>query len=223
MKYSLLKDVIKLLEQYEAETGQHKNAAADVDGFKNWIYRSMTNEVPEQDPDWEGKENGRSPESVINTLVVHMNRYAKTYSRAAIHDSAFSTQEEFIYLINLKAFGAMSKMELIKRNIQDKPTGMQIISRLLKQGWVEQKDSEEDRRSKIIAITNDGLHALEQQMDKIRMATRMVTGDLDYSEKMELIRLLTKLDHFHKPIFAEHVDQSKLLDWVSQEYIKDKH
>ena len=35
--------------------------------------------------------------------------------QAAIHDSALSTQDDFIYLINLKAFDAMTKMELIKR------------------------------------------------------------------------------------------------------------
>jgi hypothetical protein len=61
------------------------------------------------------KENGRSPESVISTLLVHMNRYAKTYSKSAIAGSGFNTQEEFIYLINLKAFGSMTKMELIKK------------------------------------------------------------------------------------------------------------
>lgn len=220
MKYSLLMEVIELLEVFESEAAQ-QHITVDIEGFKNWMCKSMAHEMPVLEPDWEGKENGRSPESVINTLVVHMNRYAKTYSRAAIHDSAFSTQEEFIYLINLKAFGAMTKMELIKRNIQDKPTGMQIIGRLLKQGWIIQKDSETDRRSKIIAITDEGLMALEQQMDKIRMATKMVTGDLDYTEKMELIRLLTKLDHFHQPVFAEHIDSSRLLDWMEQKYIKN--
>src|SRR5690606_39709334 len=64
------------------------------------------------------KDKGRSAESVINTLIVHMNRYAKSYSKSAIYGSDFSTQEEFIFLINLKAFGAMSKMELIKKNIR---------------------------------------------------------------------------------------------------------
>ena len=114
-----------------------------------------------KEPDWEGKEKGRSPESVINTFIVHMNRYAKTYSKAAIVGSDFSTQEDFIYLINLKAFGEMTKMELIRKNIHDKPAGMQIINRLIRQGWVEQRYSLTDRRSKVINIAEQGINVLE--------------------------------------------------------------
>src|SRR5690554_5295977 len=102
------------------------------------MVKSFQEGFTKEEPYWEGKEKGRSPESVINTLIVHMNRYAKSYSKSAIYDSEFSTQEDFIYLINLKAFGAMTKMELIKKNIQEKPVGMQIINRLIENGWVDQ-------------------------------------------------------------------------------------
>ncbi|TYR31738.1 MarR family transcriptional regulator [Sphingobacterium phlebotomi] len=220
MNYTLLKDMINLMEKFEMG---NKNYTTDISGFKHWIYDEMRlQENIIYEPDWEGKENGRSPESVINTLIVHMNRYAKTYSKSAIHNSEFSTQEEFIYLINLKAFGAMTKMKLIKKNIQDKPTGMQIINRLIAQGWIIQKDSETDKRSKIITISASGINALEKQMDKIRQATKIVTGNLDHAEKMELIRLLHKLDHFHKPIFLRNIENSELLDSVTRAYLSDK-
>lgn len=219
MNYTLLKDTINLLERFEAESEDSEGSSKSITDFKYWIADSVNAEKRNAvEPDWEGKENGRSPESVINTLIVHMNRYAKTYSKAAMHNSDFSTQEEFIYLINLKAKGAMSKMELIKMNIQEKPAGMQIINRLLKQGWIEQSDSQTDKRSKIIAITEKGLQALEQQMENIRQATKIVTGDLTYSEKMELIRLLHKLKDFHHPIFSKNLPSSKLLDTVVKNY-----
>lgn len=166
------------------------------------------------DPHWEGKENGRSPESVISTLIVHMNRFAKSYSKAAIWGSHFSTQEEFIYLITLKSFGQMTKMELIKRNIHEKPVGMAIINRLLKQGWVSQEESELDKRSKVIYITETGLLALEQQMGRIRHATRIVSGDLTNEEKMILINLLTKLSDFHQVIYDKNIAAEQLLDKV---------
>src|SRR5690554_3404938 len=137
------------------------------------MVKSFQEGFTQEEPDWEGKDKGRSPESVINTLIVHMNRYARTYSKSAIYDSEFSTQEDFIYLINLKAFGAMTKTDLIKKNIQDKPVGMQIINRLIKQGWVQQLDSLTDKRSKIISITAQGSIALAQNMQKIRQATEI--------------------------------------------------
>lgn len=222
MNYNLIKDLLPLLEEFESKkTQQYAN---DIQGFKLWIFDNIKEEAQSVDePNWEGKELGRSPESLISTLIVHMNRYAKTYSKSAIHDSEFSTQEEFIYLINLKAYGAMTKMELIKRNIQEKPVGMQIINRLIHQGWVEQHDSELDKRSKIIQITSKGISDLDKQMSKIRQATEIVTGDLTRNEKMELIKLLNKLNDFHQPIFSKNINSAELLDTVSTEYLHSKN
>ena len=216
MKSKLLHEVIDLVDRFQSESHHY---SADIHGFKLWVADGLEVREPKVDVAWEGKDEGRSPESVINTLLVHLNRYAKTYSKSAIYDSDFSTQEEFIYLINLKAFGAMSKMELIKKNVQDKPTGMQIINRLIAHGWIGQSDSDTDGRSKIIKITKKGKTALEQQMKKIRQATKIVAGDLTQLEKMKLIQLLKKLDHFHNPIFLKNYDSAELLDKVKSDYL----
>lgn len=219
MNFGIIKDVIKLVEDFDSE---NKNQAysSDLEGFKNWIIdgKINNNNLKIAKPTWEGKENGRSPEGVISTLLVHLNRYAKTYSKSAISNSDFNTQDEFSYLINLKAFGSMTKMELIKKNIQDKSSGILIINRLIKQGWIEQTNSQTDKRSKVISITESGKSALENQMEKIRNASNIVTGDLTHSEKMELIRILDKLDQFHKPIFARNIESPKLLETVYQDY-----
>jgi len=219
MHYSIIKDVINLLEEFESEN-QSKSYTSDIEGFKAWVCAKSTSKETEQidEPYWEGKENGRTAESAISTLLVHLNRYAKTYSKSAISESHFATQEDFIYLINLKAFGQMTKIELIKKNIQDKPVGMLIIARLLKQGWIEQTESDIDKRNKMISITSKGLEALEQQMNKIRNATDIVAGDLTHKDKMELIRILNKLDRFHYPIFCRNIDSKDLIKTVNDEY-----
>ena len=117
----------------------------------------------------------------------------------------------------------MTKMDLIKKNIQEKPVGMLIINRLMKHGWVEQQDSEKDKRSKIIRITPAGTQALNKQMEKIRQATTIVTGDLTYNEKMQLINLLTKLNDFHHPIFCKNLNPAELLDVVMTQYLPNNN
>lgn len=218
MKYDILKNVVDLLEEFETENSTNNTYTNDIEGFKRWIVVNYNGEEINNEPDWEGKENGRSPESVINTLIVHMNRYAKSYSRSAIFGSDFSSQEDFIYLINLKAFGQMTKMDLIKKNVHEKPAGMQIINRLIAQGWIDQTDSEIDKRSKVITISNKGIEVLENQMAKIRNASEIVTGNLTHNEKMELIMLLNKLNDFHQPIYDKNIEPEHLLN----EVLKDK-
>ncbi|MEG0925409.1 MarR family winged helix-turn-helix transcriptional regulator [Chryseobacterium sp.] len=221
MNYTLIKDYIDLLQEFENETAAYPELyPGTVQGFKAWISdkeNTEQNNNPEE-PYWEGKENGRTAESAISTLLVHLNRYAKTYSKSAILDSEFSTQEDFIYLINLKAFGEMTKMALIKKNIHEKPVGMLIITRLLRQGLIEQTDSDLDKRSKLIRITERGLKILENQMKKIRQATNIVAGNLTHTEKMELIRILNKLDRFHYPIFSRNINSEQLINTVYDEY-----
>ena len=222
-KYNIVQEVIQQIEVFENEN-TNKIYSSDLNGFNLWICNKVNNsENKKVEPNWEGKENGRSPESIINTLIVHMNRYPKTYPKSAIHGSVFSTQEEFIYLILLKSFGSMSKMELIKKNIQEKPVGIQIINRLLKNNLITQTDSEIDKRSKIIQITETGLEVLEKQMSKIREATEIVTGNLSYNEKMELISLLNKLNDFHLPIYTKNIDSDELLEKVKSEYLSSKN
>ena len=51
-------------------------------------------------------------------------------------------------------------------------------------------------------------------MKKIKQATEIVTGNLSYAEKLELIKLLQKLQNFHQPIYTENLDPSQLIDTV---------
>lgn len=215
MSYRFLKDILDLVSEFEQQTTS--SSSLSIEDFKQWIVQNHHSIPIATEPQWEGKEKGRSPESVINTLIVHMNRYARSYSKSAIFGSDFTTQEDFIYLINLKAFGEMTKMDLIKKNVHEKPTGMQIINRLIGQGFIHQKESAQDKRSKLISITDKGLDALEKQMHKIRQATTVVTGNLSYSEKMELIRLLNKLNDFHLPIYEKNLNPEYLLEAVLNE------
>lgn len=219
MNYKLVKDILDLVQEFETEN-LNSNYSADIEGFKQWIQtKCIQNPLKKEEPNWEGKEKGRSPESVISTSLLHLNRYAKNYSKSAIQDSEFSTQEDFIYLIILKSFGSMTKMELIKRNIHDKSVGIKIIDRLLEKKWINQRNSQSDKRSRIVSITSQGEKALDQQMNKIRQASRIVTGNLNWEEKMELIRLLQKLDDFHNPIYHKNIDTSELIDAVYTNYL----
>ncbi|WP_312768272.1 MarR family winged helix-turn-helix transcriptional regulator [Epilithonimonas sp.] len=219
MNYEMALDSIKLLEQF-AQENTNMSYPNDINGFKSWICDTEDKKIKNKssEPYWEGKESGRTPESAITTLLLHLSKYAKTYSRSAISDSDFVTQEDFIYLINLKAFGGMSKTDLIKKNIQEKPVGMLIINRLIKKGFIQQLESNVDKRKRLISISDKGLSMLEEHMGKIRKATQIVTGDLNQHEKMELIRILNKLDRFHYPIFSRNIQPRDLIRTVYEEY-----
>jgi DNA-binding MarR family transcriptional regulator len=197
MYYDLITDLISMVKMYEMET---VNGGQDINAFAKWLNGRLeinfTADLTE--PEWHGKTNGRSADSVINTSLVHLYRYAKLQAKAAIVDSSFSTPDEFIYLISLISFGSLTKSALIKLNVHEKPVGMQIVNRLISNGFVHQELLDTDKRNRMIHITEKGKEALNESMDRIRKASTNVTAPLSANEKSDLIRLLTKLEDFHE-------------------------
>lgn len=196
MYYDLISEVIGLIKIYEQES-DHKSQDGCL--FAEWMndrYKNSPQIVPE--PEWDGKAKGRSAESVINTSLVHLYRYAKINAKAAIVNTSFSTPDEFIYLISLVSFGSMTKTALIKLNVHEKSAGMQIVNRLINSGLVEQAALDSDKRNRMIHITPKGTQVLNENMQNIKKASSDVTEPLSYHEKMDLIRLMTKLESFHE-------------------------
>lgn len=197
MYYDLITDLVGLVKLYEKEC---HNSGQNVYIFGQWLSEHFrkNGHIPSEEPDWEGKSKGRSADSVINTSLVHLYRYAKLQAKSAIVDTEFSTPDEFIYLITLMSFGSMSKTALIKMNVHEKSAGIQIVNRLINSGLVYQTGHDSDKRNKIIHITPKGIELLNDNMQNIRAATRNVTEPLNYQEKMDLIRILSKLEAFHE-------------------------
>ncbi|MBB5635013.1 DNA-binding MarR family transcriptional regulator [Pedobacter cryoconitis] len=195
MLYDLINELVTLVKTYEEES---VHTTHDLNTFRHWLdqHSNLNNDLPE--PEWEGKAKGRSADSVINTSLVHLYRYAKIHAKTAIANTPFSTPDEFIYLISLVSFGSMSKTSLIRLNIHEKSAGIQIINRLIKNEWAEQHALDSDKRNKMIHITPKGEKLLNESMENIRKASARVTGPLSHNEKMNLINILLKLEKVHQ-------------------------
>lgn len=196
MSYDFVIEIVKLIKVYEQEQAK---SVPDITSFGRWLNKHIKLEyAPAPELDWLGKSRGRTADSVINTTLLHLYRYAKLQAKEAIVNSPFSTPDEFIYLICLNTQGSMTKTALIKLNVHEKSAGIQIINRLIDNEFVTQKTAATDRRNKILEITDLGKEVLNKSMDKIRQASRNVTQPLSDSEKIELIRLMKKLEDFHE-------------------------
>lgn len=193
MMYNLISQLLKLVKDYE---NTNPLAFDDVETFRDWL--NHTPAPANNNSDWVGKANGRSTDSVINTSLVHLYRYAKRHSKEALSESPFSTPDDFFYLISLDRSGEMSKSALIRENVHDKPVGTLIINRLLAKGFIEQKASINDKRSQVLNITATGRCALQSNLEQIRGASANVTEPLNEAEKLQLLVLLQKLENFHQ-------------------------
>lgn len=199
MKYTLLQNLLPHLEAYE---NAHPDQA-DPRHFAGWLGLRTAEQPAPPTPRAEARP-AREPENVaIGRLLVFMNRYLRAYVRKALEGMPLGGVDEFVYLAMLLEYGALTKSDLIQRNRHEKPTGMEIIRRLLALGFVAQTDDPDDRRSKRLSLTPAGMAAFVQASDGMQRVAELLTGDLSAAEKMLLLQLLEKLEDFHQPLVAK--------------------
>ncbi|HLO70692.1 MAG TPA: hypothetical protein VK167_07480 [Flavipsychrobacter sp.] len=209
MPYDFLKELITLTEQYEAEVdGKVKPTAKD---FAVWLF-NKTKSDPSADlrmgnEPYEQVDNGNKIETEISILIVNMYRYARVYSKKALENTPLQTVDEFGYLATLLTYNCLKKTELIAKNIHEKPTGMEIIKRLLQNGLIDQFDDEQDKRSKLVKLNDKGKGLLYSIFGKMGKVSEIVTGDLETDEKIQLLYFLKKLDRFHHHIFTNEKEE----------------
>lgn len=195
--YELISELVGMVKIYEEQVGGNKPQGHLFSQWLSDYYRKNGHDASDE-PEWVGKSKGRSADSVINTSLVHLYRYAKLQAKAAIVGTQFSTPDDFIYLISLDSFGSMTKSSLIKLNVHEKSAGIQIVNRLINNGLVEQSATEGDKRNRMIHLTAKGKELLNQSRQNIKKASMNVTEPLSHQEKLDLIILLTKLETHHE-------------------------
>lgn len=200
MNYALLNSLIARLEVFEHE--HHASGQADVADFAAWLGNKVLSERKAAAKPAEEEEATVSIETAIGRKVIKLNRYVRLYSRNALQHTALQSSEEFSYLATLLKYGQLKKTELITKNIHEKPTGMEIIRRLLNSGLIDQGDDPSDQRSKLLRLNEKGRDVLFQVFKKMEKVSSLAAGNLSVEEKQDLLYLLSKLDDFHDKLFT---------------------
>jgi DNA-binding MarR family transcriptional regulator len=202
MKYELLQSLLPYLEEYEKTNPKTQ----DPQHFAVWLARQSGNQEPEVSD--KPMAPGESTEVLIGKLLFFLTRYARAYARKALEGSPLGSMDEFVYLATLQAYGVMSKTDLIYRNRHEKPTGMDIIKRLLALELIQQRDDVADRRSKLLEITEKGLATMGGLYGRMGLISHLLTGNLSKTERVDLLQMLEKLENFHQVVQAKTKNES---------------
>lgn len=198
----LLKVLIQELERYEEQSADKNDLTlndfvasispkADLEQLKNNFVHQASIHSPSTE------DIQINIERVIAQHVLFLYRYIKLYSKLVFSDTSIKTIEEFGFLITLLQVHSLPKSELIRRNIYEKSSGVEIINRLIKSGHLTQKANPEDKRSQLVSLTDVGRSSLYQVFDKMNNLGIIAAGNLQDHEKYQLAELLKKLDDFH--------------------------
>lgn len=199
--YHLIHQLITLVEELEEEQPEKEISLQHFTGF---LLNKSENSVMDINPevrfgnsDKKALEVAYQLDNNIGRLLVFMSRYAKMYIKKALEETPLITPEDFTALAILMTHDHLSKTELIKHNLQEKTSGTEVIRRLIAADLVSQWNDAHDKRSKHIAITDQGRELLYSVFVDMNNVGKMISGKLSLSEKLTLGYLLQKLEDFH--------------------------
>lgn len=196
MKYRLLSEILPLLDRYEEGAGNQ----AGLKGFSAFLSRHIQIEN-------NGETLPLNPDERVDVarLFIFLTRYARGYGRKALNGTPLSNLDEFSYLIVLSYKPGLTKTGLIQENRHEKPTGMEIIRRLMAAGYIEQTVDVADRRNKRLKLTQHGQDVVSSVENRMQQVVDLLPGNLDPAEQRVLLSILFKLEAFH----ADLLDQTK--------------
>ncbi len=197
MQIDFIRQLLDLAEAYESEGGNTQ--IFDHEDFISWLISSQQRRFGDQaDPMF-----GAPTNALITMYFSIIGRYAQFYGRRIFRHSIVYSEDDWGVLVSLYPDLKMKKTEVMRHCIMEKSSGNEVLKRLLKQGLLRETPHPDDKRSKLIELTDAGRVAFQSIQGGISKLSNAVVADLTEEEKGQLLHILSKLNRYHKPIFEE--------------------
>jgi DNA-binding MarR family transcriptional regulator len=129
-------------------------------------------------------------------LIWRLSKFIKRYTKPLFLDLGINNQDEFAILAHVDYLQESSKKKLVEDNLIDMSSGIDMIGRLIKKGWLIERSNPVDKREKLINLTPMGAKLLQDVY--IGFATIPdILVDMTDEQKIFFVERLKKLDDFH--------------------------
>lgn len=149
---------------------------------------------------------GNDPQSTSNRfmkVIARLHLSYNVYLRIALKDTPLAAIEKFAFLAALNVIGESSKTQVINYAMMEMSTGSDILKRLMKDQFISQRNDPNDKRSKLIKITDKGLQVLQQCFERTAMIRSILLRDLTEDEEKICVQILYPIQEKHTKLAVE--------------------
>ncbi len=132
-------------------------------------------------------------------LIGKMNQYVSYYTKPMMKKHGLHSLDDFGYLQNIRYFANITKTKACELMLQEITTGVDIIKRLIKNGFIEENVNEGDKREKLLQLSLKGDAVLNvMYMEFLKLPDTL--GTLSNTDRETLLQWLQQLDVFHENV-----------------------
>ncbi len=150
----------------------------------------------------------------LTLLIYSLSKHFKLYARKVLSDSDLVSMDGHTFLATLCDVKSMRKVELIRANFLETSSGIEVIKRLLRKGFIEEFDDPGDKRAKRVRVTAKGREEYTASLGPLRKVINVMAGKLTDEKKIQLISLLDELNDFHAELHhdAKNLSLEELME-----------
>jgi DNA-binding MarR family transcriptional regulator len=133
---------------------------------------------------------GLAPAAIDFSLMRLIGRISKLhtiYALKATEGTGINSSEEFSLLNSIVSLNEPRKTEAIYTALFELSTGIDMLNRLKKVGFIEEYNDKDDRRSKRVKVTTKGMVALSTCRVRMLKLAEMEFFDLSNDEKENML------------------------------------
>jgi len=125
------------------------------------------------------------------------------YMRIALKGTSMPSIESLMVCAALNALGESSKTDVINYSMFEVSTGMDMIKRLVKAGFINQRTDPRDKRSRLLTISDEGKKVLFQCFKKSTLARDILLHGVTEDDKKLVSRILFPIQEKHAKLSVE--------------------
>lgn len=209
-KYTILKQLLDLYEDYEESS---KNL--DVLDFAHWIINRLHEEPDLNKSVFRNITDSSFPfknqmDEKLRFLEVtaRITRYHEFYIRKFLKDMIINTRLEFLFLQCVDIMDKAKKTDLINIFHLEYTTGMDTIRRLVNNGLLKEVQNENDKRIKLLIMTDAGKSVYEQSKKRIQDESSLFFTAINDNKWRKALPVLEQIDDFHNSVYQKHSNKT---------------
>ncbi|MFC6100006.1 MarR family transcriptional regulator [Olivibacter domesticus] len=193
-----MKPIIELITEWDIFSSRREDA--NVEDFCTYYLAKKKKEEKQV------VFKGMAPPDLDTTLAKLIGRISVMqiiYSRMALKETDGIELEWFYFLNAIYHLQEANKTDIISFHLMEHSTGVDILNRIKKAGYISEREDPTDKRAKLLKLTADGEKLLLQLYELLYKPTFLLFYEIPTVEKQLIINLLSATEIKHGQILSK--------------------
>lgn len=195
-----MSELVKLISAWEEYTGKHTSVSA-TEFCMHFLAKESNNQL----------FSGITPtdlDTVFAKLIGRLAAMQTAYSKMALQDIPGFELEWFYFLNSIYHLMEVKKTQVIQYNFTEQTTGIDMLNKLKKLGYITERTDPDDKRAKLVSITKEGEKVLARVYQLLYKPTLLMYHGIDHKDKQVVINILKDTEYKHQELFSNSRNKS---------------